>query len=149
MDGSLEVSVVVSSWYIILKLFWRTLENDFIKGPLLHTIHQAFYKNFVILLFWNKRSSFVPIFIMIDWKFGLIQGILILYFYLMWNYTGNLSQFRKFVKMTSQIKYKNWHNLGSTFEVLGGVQYHFKYFYLLHFCSSLFEKINLIWHSLV
>ena len=121
MDGSLEVYIVVLSWYIILKLFWRTLENDFIKEPLLHTIHQAFYKNFVILLFWNKRSPFVSIFIMIDWKFGLIQGILILYFYLMRNYTGNLSQFWKFVKMMSQIKYKNWHNFGSTFEVVVGV----------------------------
>ena len=47
--GSVEVSVVVWSQYITLKLFWRTLENDVIKWPLFHASHKAFYKNFIIL----------------------------------------------------------------------------------------------------
>ena len=54
--GSAEVSVVVLSQYITLKLLWRALENDVIKEPLFHTFHQTFYKNFVILVFWNKYS---------------------------------------------------------------------------------------------
>ena len=72
MARSVEVSIVVWSRYIILKLFWKTFKNDVIKGPLFHTFHQAFYKTFVILVFWNKKSLFVPIFIMIDWKLGPI-----------------------------------------------------------------------------
>ena len=72
MAGSVEVSIVVWSRYITLKLFWRTLKNDVIKGPLFHTFHQAFYKTFVILVFWNKKPLFVPIFIMIDWKLSSI-----------------------------------------------------------------------------
>ena len=39
------------------------------KGPLFYTFHRAFYKNFVIV-FWNKYSPFVAIFIMIAWKLG-------------------------------------------------------------------------------
>ena len=70
MVGSVDVSIVVWSRYITLKLFWRTLENDVIKGRLFHTFHQAIYKKFVILVFWNKYSPFVPIFIMIDWNLG-------------------------------------------------------------------------------
>ena len=54
MAGSAEVSIVVWSQYITLKLFWGTLENDVIQGPLFHTSHYAFHKNFVILVFWNK-----------------------------------------------------------------------------------------------
>ena len=50
----------------------ETLENDDIKGPLFHIFHQAFYKNFVILVFLNKYTPFVPIFTMIDWKLGPI-----------------------------------------------------------------------------
>ena len=68
MAGSLKVFIVVWSRYITLNLFWRTLENDVINGPLFDTIHEAFYKNFAILVFWNKYSPFVPVFIMIDWK---------------------------------------------------------------------------------
>ena len=68
MAGGVEVSIVVWSRYITLRLFWRTLKNEVIKGPLSHMFHQAFYKTFVNLRFWNKESSFAPIFIMIDWK---------------------------------------------------------------------------------
>ena len=66
MAGSVEVSIVVWSRYITL----NALKNfdDLIKGPLFYTFHQVFYKNFVILKFWNKSSPFAPIFIMIDWK---------------------------------------------------------------------------------
>ena len=69
---SLEVSIVVWSHYITLKLFWRTLENDVIKGLLFHIFHQAFYKYFLILVFWNKYSPFAPIFIMLNSKRGPI-----------------------------------------------------------------------------
>ena len=62
MAGSVEVSIAVWSRYIALKLFWRTLKNDVIKGPLFHIFHQVFYKNFVILVVWNKYSPFVTIF---------------------------------------------------------------------------------------
>ena len=51
MAGSAEVSIVIWSQYISLKLFLRTLENDVIKWPLFHTFRQAFYKSFVILVF--------------------------------------------------------------------------------------------------
>ena len=57
MAGSAEVSIVIWSQYISLKLFLRTLENDVIKWPLFHTFRQAFYKSFVILVFWNKYSA--------------------------------------------------------------------------------------------
>ena len=89
MTGSVEVSIVIWSRYITLKLLWRTLENDVIKGPLLHIVHQPFYKKFVISVFWNKYSPFVPIFIM-------AEGIL--YFYLRKNYAGYLPQSWKFFK---------------------------------------------------
>ena len=69
MAGTVEVYIVVWLRYITLKLFWRTLENVVMKGPLFHTFHHAFYKNFVIV-FWNKYSPFVAIFIMIAWKLG-------------------------------------------------------------------------------
>ena len=72
MAGIAEVSIVASSRHIRLKLFWRTLENDVVAEPLFHTFHPAFYKNFVILVFWNKYSTFVPIFITINWKLGPI-----------------------------------------------------------------------------
>ena len=64
--------IVVWSRYITLKLFWRALENDVKKVTLLHNFHQAFYKNIVILVFWNKYSPFAPIFIIIEWKLGPI-----------------------------------------------------------------------------
>ena len=51
MGGSVEVSIVVWSQYITLKLFRRTLENDVIRGHLFHTIHQAIYKDFAIVVF--------------------------------------------------------------------------------------------------
>ena len=44
MVESVEVFIVVWSPYITLKLFW-------IKGPLFYTFHQAFYKDFVTLMF--------------------------------------------------------------------------------------------------
>ena len=69
---SVEVSIVVWSHYITLKSFWRTLENDVIKGLLFHIFHQAFYKYFLILAFSNKYSPFAPIFIMLDSKRGPI-----------------------------------------------------------------------------
>ena len=69
---SVEVSIVVWSHYITLKSFWRTLENDVIKRLLFHIFHQAFYKYFLILAFWNKYSPFAPIFIMLDSKRGPI-----------------------------------------------------------------------------
>ena len=68
MTGSLEVSIAAWSQYIILKLFWKTLENNVIKGPLFHTYPWALYKKLVILVFWYKYSLFVPIFIATDWK---------------------------------------------------------------------------------
>ena len=34
--------------------------------------HQAFYKNLLILMFWNKYYEFITISITIDWKFGPI-----------------------------------------------------------------------------
>ena len=46
MPGSAKVSIVVWSRHVALKLFWRTLENDVIKGSLFHTFHQTFYKKF-------------------------------------------------------------------------------------------------------
>ena len=48
---SVEVSIVVWSPYITLKLFWRTLENYIIKGHLFHIFGLAFYKkcNFRVL----------------------------------------------------------------------------------------------------
>ena len=66
MAENIEVSIVVWSRYISLKLFWRTLENNAIKGPQFHTFHQALYKDFVILVFSSKYSPFLPIFIMTD-----------------------------------------------------------------------------------
>ena len=66
MAVSVEVSVVISSRYIPLKLLWGILENDIIKVFLIHIFHQAFYKNFVILVFRNEYSPFVPIFLMTD-----------------------------------------------------------------------------------
>ena len=104
MVGSVEVSIIVWSIYITLKLFWKTFENGIIRGPLFHTLHKELFKYFVILRFWNKYSPFVPIFIMPDWKLFPIWGIL--YFCLMRNCTGNLAQFWKFVKMASDINYK-------------------------------------------
>ena len=68
MTWSAEVSIVVWSRYITLKLFWRTLENGVIKGHLFLISHQEFHKNFVILVFRNKYYLFLSIFIMIDWK---------------------------------------------------------------------------------
>ena len=65
MIESEEVSIVVWSRCITLKLFWRKLENDFIRRPRFHTFHQIFYKNVVILVFWNKYFPLVPIFIMV------------------------------------------------------------------------------------
>ena len=65
MAENVEVSIVVWLPCIILKLFWRTLENEVIKWPLFHLFHQAFYKNFVIFVFSNKYSPFALIFIMI------------------------------------------------------------------------------------
>ena len=91
-----EISIVVWSRYNTLKLFWIALENDVLNGARSHTFHQAFYKNFVTLLFWNKYSPFVSISIMIDWKLGPILGIL--YFYLTRNYTRKIPQLWKFVK---------------------------------------------------
>ena len=44
MAGSVEVSIVVWLQYITVKLFWRALENDVIKGVLFQTFHQAYYK---------------------------------------------------------------------------------------------------------
>ena len=61
--GSVEVFIAVWSRYITLKLLWKTLKYDAIKGPLFHTFHQAFYKNFAISVFRNRYSPFVPIFI--------------------------------------------------------------------------------------
>ena len=72
MAESVEVSIVASSRCITLKLFWRTLENDVKKGTLFHNFLQAFYKNLVTLVFWNKHSPFVSIFMMTDWKLVLI-----------------------------------------------------------------------------
>ena len=46
-----EVSIVVWSRYNTLKLFLIALENDVLNGARSHTFHQAFYKNFVTLLF--------------------------------------------------------------------------------------------------
>ena len=42
MAGSVEVSIVVWSRYITLKLFRRKLKNDVMKRPLFHNFHQAF-----------------------------------------------------------------------------------------------------------
>ena len=61
MAASLEAFIVVWSRYITLKLFWKMLKNDAIKGPIFYTFHRAFYKKFVILEFWNKKSLFVSI----------------------------------------------------------------------------------------
>ena len=110
MTGIVEVSIVTWLQYIIMKPFSRALENDIIKGPLFNTFDQAFYnyKSFVISVFWNKYSSFVPIFIMIDWKLVPIQGTL--YFHLTRNYTGNLLQSWKFDK-------DDVHNFGAWFDV--------------------------------
>ena len=105
MAGSVEVSIAAWSRNVILKLFSRTLENDVTKKSLFHTFHQAFYKNFVILVFWNKDSPFGPISIMTDWKLGPIWGIL--YFYLMRNFTANLPRFWKFVKDYVKNKIQN------------------------------------------
>ena len=86
----IEVSIVVWLRHITLKLLWRTLENDVVpvKVPLFHTFQQTFLKKFVILVFFNKYSPFVTIFIMIYWKLGPIQGIL--YFYLTWKFAAVL-----------------------------------------------------------
>ena len=70
MDGIIEVFIVVAiyDFETVLKNFgkWRH------KGPPFRTFHQALCRDFVILLFWNKYSSFVPILIMTGWKFGPI-----------------------------------------------------------------------------
>ena len=72
LAGSVDISIAVWMRYITLKLFWRTLENDLMKMTLFHIFHKVFYKNFVILVFWNKYSPFLPIFIMIDSKLDAI-----------------------------------------------------------------------------
>ena len=43
-----------------------------LQGPLFHTFHQTFYKNFVIFVFWSKYSPFAPILIMIDCNLDLM-----------------------------------------------------------------------------
>ena len=45
MVGSVEVSIIVWSIYITLKLFWKTFENGIIRGPLFHSFHHAFDKH--------------------------------------------------------------------------------------------------------
>ena len=39
MAGIVEVSIVILSQYIPLKLLWRPLENDVMKGFLIHIFH--------------------------------------------------------------------------------------------------------------
>ena len=57
MAGIIEVSIVIWSRYITLKLFWITLENDVIKCPLFYTFYHTLYKKFVILVFWSNYLS--------------------------------------------------------------------------------------------
>ena len=66
MAESVDISVVVWSCYITLKLFSRTLENDVIKASLFHIFCEIFFKSFVILVFRNTHSPYIPILIMID-----------------------------------------------------------------------------------
>ena len=62
MAVSLELSIVVWSRYIALKLFWRIWENNVKEGPLFHNFHQIFHKNFKMLILIYSLSHFVPIF---------------------------------------------------------------------------------------
>ena len=125
--------VAIYYFETILKNFgkWRH------KGPLFHTSDLGFYKIFVILVFWNKNSPLAPILIMIDWKLGPIQGIL--NFSLTRNHTGNLQYHSSasLWKLTSRIKYKNWHNCGSSFD------FELRFFFKVIFLEGvLFNKIK-------
>ena len=40
---SVDISIAVWSRYITLKLLWRALENDVIKGPLFHIFEKNKY----------------------------------------------------------------------------------------------------------
>ena len=149
MARSIDVFIV---WlrYITLKRFWRTLENDAIKGPF-HTFHQIFYKDFVLLVFWNKYYSFVPF--SYDWLETLpgVRNLVFLlnlshatisfytpwkhqaYFGLMRNYVEICRSYKGFSMTTSKIKYKNCHNFGSSLTLTCGLffkSYFWKVFHL-------------------
>ena len=107
MVGSVEVSIAVWWRYISLKLFWRTLENE-VRTPVSHllpTILQNFCNFSVLKQVFSICTNFHN-----DWL-KTWPGIRYLVFLL-----GNLPQFWKFVKETSQIKCKNWHNFRSRFD---------------------------------
>ena len=107
MVGSAEVSIAVWWRYISLKLFWRTLENE-VRTPVSHllpTILQNFCNFSVLKQVFSICTNFHN-----DWL-KTWPGIRYLVFLL-----GNLPQFWKFVKETSQIKCKNWHNFRSRFD---------------------------------
>ena len=107
MVGSAEVSIAVWWRYISMKLFWRTLENE-VRTPvsrLLPTILQKVCNFSVLKQVFSVCTNFHN-----DWL-KTWPGIRYLVFLL-----GNLPQFWKFVKKTSQIKCKNWHNFRSRFD---------------------------------
>ena len=62
MVPSLELSIVVWSRYIALKLFWRIWKNDAKKGPPFHTFLQLFCNNFKTLVLSYNLPHFLPIF---------------------------------------------------------------------------------------
>ena len=70
--------------YLVAVYYFETVLKNFgkwhHKGVPSHAFHQSFYKDFVVLVFWNKYCPFVTIFIMTDWKPGPICEIL--YFHL-------------------------------------------------------------------
>ena len=107
MVGSAEVSIAVWWRYISLKLFWRTLENE-VRTPVSHLLPIILQKfcNFSVL----KQVFSICTNFHNDWL-KTWPGIRYLVFLL-----GNLPQFWKFVKETSQIKCKNWHNFRSRFD---------------------------------
>ena len=57
-------------WCLVVIYYSETVLKNFgvIKGIFFHLFHQAYYKNFVILVLCSKYSAFVPIFMIIDWK---------------------------------------------------------------------------------
>ena len=72
MIPSLELSVVVWSRYIVLKLLWRMWESDVKEGHPFHTFLHIFYENFKILVLSYNPSYLVPIFKKIDKKLAQI-----------------------------------------------------------------------------
>ena len=80
------------------------------------SFHQAFYKNFVILVFWKKYSAFVPFFIITDWKLGRYKESCISTWWGIIQDQDICRSSESFSKVTSQIKYKIWHNFGSRFD---------------------------------